>query len=502
MQLFHVRTGAKMKKINLIYLLVLSLLITNVKLYSQRYNLETFAPKQLDVYQDKLLMLGYDWENNGVLSIFIKNANDTSFLITNITKDLNLELNVQSKVRFDNYGNIWAFGKSNLWKYENGGWIDVQTPPDLLPNRQFRDFCFDNENNLFVSVMIGFERWRETVNGTVYVVYDSVNNELLKINTKTPIVSYEVVKKFNHKLEHEFDAIHSITKRPDGAIVCALAEATSNLMIYNDGELSYQTIPVNPDGLRAQVTSIDYDNQMNLWYSVGCAGQFFNQALSNGVHKILDNGTHIHWDSSDGLKGELFNERRFEPTLSVHDISINKKTGLIWGVTDFGVFSIDEKKSKKNQLTFYSRDSLINQKFRLFPSNVSGSGSGFEFVTLVHHESKSFFASQKGFLEMLGKDAPSSAANLDVSHTNFIDIYPLPSSISEVFVAIKNNEFVNGSTLSIVDMSGRTLQRIQIESATGNIQIPVNTKNFASGTYYAILRSGNNTISKQFIVTK
>ncbi|MBL8004190.1 MAG: T9SS type A sorting domain-containing protein [Candidatus Kapabacteria bacterium] len=488
-----------MKKINLIILLLLSILTNNVRLISQN-PLGQFAPKQLDVYKDKILILGYDWEKNGLLSIFTKNVNDTSLSITNITQDINLELNVQSKVRFDNFGNIWAFGKSNLWKYENGGWIDVQTPPDLLPNRQFRDFCFDNENNLYVSVMIGFERYRETVNGTVYVVYDSVNNELLKINTKTPTVSYDVIKKFNHKLEHEFDAIHAITKRPDGAISCILAEVTNNLMIYNNGALSYETIPVSPDGLLAKVTSMVYDTDKNLLYSVKCAGQFFNLAPSNGVHKITVNGTHFYWDSSDGLKGELFNDRRFEPTLSVHDISINKKTGLIWGVTDFGVFSIDETKPKQNQLTFYSRDSLVNQKFRYFPSKVSGSGSGFEFVTLVHHENKSFFASQLGFLEITGNETPSSVANNDISLTNSIDILPLPSSKSEVFISINNHEFVNGSTLSIVDMSGRTLQRIQIESATGNIQIPVNTKDLSSGTYYAVLRSGRNTISKQFIV--
>lgn len=494
--------GAKMKKIKFL-LLLLSILSANGILSSQNIGLGRFAPIQLDVFQDRLLMLGYDWEDKGVLSIFIKNVNDTSFSITNITQDINLELNVLSKVRFDNFGNIWAFGKSNLWKYENGVWVDVPTPSDLLPNRQFRDFCFDNENNLFVSVMIGFERWRETVNGTVYVVYDSVNNELLKINTNTPTVSYDVIKKFNHKLEHEFDAIHAITKRSDGAIVCVLAEESNNLMIYNSGNLSYSTIPlVNPNGLNARVTSIKYDKQMNLWYSVKSAGQFYDQAPSNGVHKIYENGTHIHWDSSDGLKGELFNDRRFEPTLSVHDLSVNIKTGLVWGATDYGVFSIDESKSKNKQLTFYSRDSLANQKFRFFPSKVSGSGSGFEFVTLVHHENKSFFASQLGFLEMVGKDTPSSVGNPDISLNKSIDVFPLPSSKSEVFISINNHEFVNGSTLSIVDMSGRTLQRIQIESANGNIQIPINTKDLTSGTYYAVLRSGKNSISKQFIVTK
>jgi hypothetical protein len=493
--------GAKMKKINLIILLILSLLTNNVSLLSQN-PLGQFAPIQLDIYKDKILILGYDWDKNGLLSIFTKNVNDTAFSITNITKDINLELNVHSKVRFDNFGNIWAFGKSNLWKYENGVWIDLPTPPDLLPNRQFRDFCFDNENNLFVGVMIGFERYRETVNGTVYVVYDSVNNELVKINTNTPTVSYVVIKKFYHKLEHEFDAIHAITKRPDGAIASIIAEKTSNLMIYKNGELTYQTIPVSPDGLLAKVTSMVYDTDMNLWYSVKCAGQFFNQAPSNGVHKNTVNGTHFYWDSSDGLKGELFNDRRFEPTLSVHDISINKKTGLIWGVTDFGVFSIDETKKLNNQLTFYSRDSLVNQKLRYFPSKVSGSGSAFEFVTLVHHESKSFFASQLGFLEIADKETPSSLGHLDVIRKSSIEIFPLPSSQSEVFVSINNHEFVNGSTLSIVDMSGRVVQYIQIESATGNIQIPVNTKDFSSGTYHAVLRTGKNTISKQFVISK
>lgn len=482
---------------------LLSILTANVCLHSQNHALGQFAPTQLDAYKDKLLILGYDWENKGILSIYIKNVNDTAFAITNITKDINLELNVHSKVRFDNFGNIWAFGKSNLWKYENGGWIDVQTPPDLLPNRQFRDFCFDDENNLFVSVMIGFERFRETVNGTVYVVYDSVNNELLKINTNTATVSYEVIKKFNHKFEHEFDAIHAITKRPDGAIVCVLAESSNNLMIYNNGELSYQTIPVNPDGLRAQVTSIDYDSQMNLWYSVKSASQFFNKSTSNGVHKISTTGIHTRWDSTHGLKTSLFQRFRFEPTMSVEQISIDKVNNIVWGVTRFGFFSINESKPNFEQLTFYTRDSLINKKFKYYTSNTSlNDSTQFEFASVTQNENRTFFASQMGLLEIAGKETQSSVGNLDVNLNNSIDIFPLPSSKSEVFVTIKNNEFVNGSTLSIIDMSGRTLQLIQIESANGNIQIPVNIKDLSSGTYYAVLRSGRNTISKQFVVSK
>lgn len=489
-----------MKKTQEFYLLIVTLVLSSVNLCSQDRVLANFAPKQLDVFQDKILLLGYDWENKGILSVFIKNVNDTAFSATNITKDINLELNVLSKVHFDNVGNIWAFGKNNLWKYSNGQWINVPAPSDLLPNRQFRDFCFDNDNNLFVSVWIGFERYRETVNGTVYVVYDSVNNELLKINTNSPTISYDVVKKFNDKQEHFYDAINAITKRPDGAIACILAEATNNLMIYNKGELSYKTIPVNPNGLLAEVTSMDYDDKMNLWYSVKSGGQFYNEAPSNGVHKFTSSGLHSRWDSTHGLKGSLFRKYRYEPTLSVHDISINGNTGLVWGVTDYGVFSIDDAKPINNQLTFYSRDSLVNQKFRYFQTNVSGSGSEFQFVSLIHHENKSFFTSQLGFLEFIENNLPLSVLHLAKGKEIYINIFPLPSRNCDVMLSIENVEFINGSTLSIVDMSGRTVQRIQIESATGNIQIPVNTKNLTSGTYFIVLRSGRNMVTKEFVV--
>jgi len=491
-----------MKKFEFIGLFILINILTCVGTFCQADVWNRFNPKQIDVFQNKMLLLGYDSNKGGVLSVFIRNLFDTTFSIENITEDVNLELNNSSNVHFDNHGNIWAFGRNNLWKYENEEWQEISFPNDLITNnRKFREFCFDDENNLFVIVYVEFERRRDTINGTIYVILDSVNSELLKINANNPTLSYEVIKKYNYKEQHDFGAIHAITKRPDGAIVCILAEESNNLMIYKDNQLSFQTIPINPDGFKVEVTSMEYDNHLNLWYSVRTSSPNTELLLSNGVHKFTNTGTHLLWDSSFGLNGKLFQKNRPEPTLSVHNISINQSTGLVWGGTDYGFFSIDESKPLRNQLTFYSRDSLINPQFRYFPTKVSiGKPNEFEFVTIVQYENKSFFASQKGFLEMVGKDTPSSVGNLDVSLTNSIDIYPLPSSTSEVFVAIKNNVFVNGSTLSIVDMSGRTLQLIQIESATGNIQIPVNTKNFASGTYYAILRSGNNTISKQFIV--
>lgn len=492
--------GVSMKKFQMICLLMVTLFLPSLNLFSQNHVLGNFAPTQLDTYKDKLLMLGFDWNNKGLLSIFIKNTNDTSFSLTNITKDINLELNVNSKVHFDNFGNIWAFGKRNLWKYSNGQWIDVPTPPDLLPNRQFRDFCFDDENNLFVGVIIGFERYRETVNGTVYVVYDSVNNELLKIKTNTPTVSYEVIKKFYDKEEHFYDAIHAIAKRPDGAIVCILAETADNLMIYKNNQLSYQTIPVNPNGLNADVTSMEYDNNLNLWYSVKSAGQFYNESPSNGVHRISPSGTHTRWDSTHGLKGSLFRKHRYEPTLSVEKISINKVNNLVWGATEFGFFSIDESKPISDQLTFYTRDSLVNPKFKYYSSNVSNSSNQFEFVTIAQNGRNTFLASQMGFLEIVDKDTPSSIGNLYINLNNSIDIFPLPSSKSEVFVTINNHESITGSTLSIMDMSGRTVQLIQIESSSGYIQIPISTEDLSSGTYYAVLRSGRNVVTKQLVV--
>jgi len=496
--------GAKMKKITIILFNVLLLCVTTLNLYCQvdiTNVFTSFLPKQIDSYQDKLLFLGYDWNNSGILSIYMKSVNESNF--TNITENINLNLDVHQKVHFDNFGNIWAFGKNNLWKYENGKWNDVPTPPDLLPKRQFRDFCFDNENNLFVSVRIGFERSRETINGTVYVVYDSVNNELLKINTNTPTVSFEVVKKFYDKLEHFYDAIHTITRRPDGAIVCILAEKENNLMIYKNDELSFSSIPVNPDGLSAEVTSMKYDNQMNLWYSVKAAGQFYDESPYNGVHKFTTSGLHIRWDSSDGLRGKLFQEFRNEPTLSVHDIAINQNTGLIWGVTSFGFFSIDESKPKSNQLTFYGRDSLVNQKFRFFPTNASVSGNEFLFESITQHNQNTYLVSQLGYLEIIDKNPPSNVENFNTSNNISINVFPIPSSNTEVFITIQSKEFVNGSTLRIMDMSGRTVQLMQIESSSsGNIQIPIDAKEMTSGTYYAVFQNGRNKLSKQFVITK
>ena len=105
-----------------------------------------------------------------------------------------------------------------------------------------------------------------------------------------------------------------------------------------------------------------------------------------------------------------------------------------------------------------------------------------------------------GFLEIVDKATPSSIGNLYISLKNSIDIFPLPSSKSEVFVTINNHEPITGSTLSIMDMSGRTVQLIQIESSSGNIQIPINTEDLSSGTYYAVLQSGRNVVTKQFVV--
>ncbi len=39
-----------------------------------------------------------------------------------------------------------------------------------------------------------------------------------------------------------------------------------------------------------------------------------------------------------------------------------------------------------------------------------------------------------------------------------------------------------------------------IERSIGSFQIPIHTKDFPAGTYFAVLRSGNDVVSKQFIV--
>ncbi|HRI31145.1 MAG TPA: T9SS type A sorting domain-containing protein, partial [Candidatus Kapabacteria bacterium] len=132
--------------------------------------------------------------------------------------------------------------------------------------------------------------------------------------------------------------------------------------------------------------------------------------------------------------------------------------------------------------------------------NVSNSSNQFEFVTIAQNGRNTFLASQMGFLEIVDKDTPSSIRNLYINLNNSIDIFPLPSFKSEVFVTINNHESITGSTLSIMDMSGRTVQLIQIESSSGYIQIPISTEDLSSGTYYAVLRSGRNVVTKQLVV--
>lgn len=494
MKLFHVRTCVEMKKVLVIISSLAIFSIMNLNAFSQVDDpfKNALAPVNLDTYNDKILSMGYNWRDKGILSVYVKKENDSVF--TNLTEDNDLGLNINSKVRFDNYGNIWAFGRQNIWKFENNQWDTVPTPPNLLPNRYFRDFCFDDDNNIIVIVWIGFEKSRQEINGTVYVTYDSVQNELLKISTQN--LDFQVLKKFYHHPKFFYGAFKSIAKGLDGTVAILIDDDTNNVMIIKDNKSSYRTIESKESGILEGYlsSSLAIDKEMNLWITV--RNDDF-KSKTNGLYKFTNSGVVTSWDSADGLAGKLFMPIRYPRTINVNNVSINQKTGIVWCGTDFGFFSIDESKPKNQQLTFYPRDS-INENYTLFRY-----GGFFDhpmkIIDIKFLGERMYFANPLALLEY--KKPEPNVSVLEAQTTNIIvDVFPVPSTKGNILISVKNVQFVNGSMLGIVDMSGRTVQLIQIESTTGNIQIPVNTKDLSSGAYYAVLQCGKNTISKQFIV--
>lgn len=456
------------------------------------------APIHLETYQNFILCTGFNWNNKGILSVYIKEKTDTIF--TNITEGIDLGLNVSSKVRYDNNGTIWAFGRNNLWKYDQGQWDSVTTPPDLLPNRYFQDFRFDSDNNLIVIVKRYFESGRQNSQGTVLIYVDSTHNELLKITTNNSAVSYEILKKYYQYEQNGNGLFQSITKRNDGAVAVYLREDTNNVLLYKDGIISYQTAIIDKLQNQPNITSMAYDREMNLWVSVNSIDPL-DKRNHNGLYKFTSTNTFRKWDSSAGLAGEKYMSIRYPGTLGVNCVSSNHETGLIWCGTDYGFFSVDETKPQNEQVAFYTRDSLDNQ-YKLFRY-----GGFFDHplkvTDITFLEEARYFANPLALIEYKKLDNKTTVQNEDSDLLLLqMNLYPIPSKEENLTLSIDNVGFVNEATIKIVDALGNRKNTMKIEGFYGKIEIPLETKELSSGMYNVIFSIGANVYSKQFVVIK
>lgn len=453
------------------------------------------APINLDAYQNKVLSMGYNWQNDGLLSVYTKEKTDTIF--TNVTEGVDLGLNVNSRVRFDNNGVIWAFGRNNLWKYEQGIWDSVPTPPDLLPNRYFKDFSFDSKNNLIVIVEQQFESNRINSQGTTIVYIDSTNFEILQLSNLNKNVTYSTLKKSFDFNNFENGYPQAITKRNDGSVAVYSSEDTNNVMIVNDGTISYQTSLLGQINNRPFITSMAYDKDLNLWVTVNADP--LDMRNHNGLYKFTSSSTLERWDSSNGIAGKDYMKIRYPGTLGVDKVSINNETGIVWCGTEYGFFSVDESKPKNEQLTFYTRDSL-DSRYKLYRYG-GFFDHNFTIRDIVFHGEKIYYANPLALIEFGYTDLISSV-HLDNSSQIQMKVYPMPSVQENVTLSIDYNGFIDGAKISIVDASGKTHKTIRIEYSIGKIEIPIDTKDLQSGTYNAILTIGTDMHSKQFVVVR
>jgi hypothetical protein len=487
----HANSHTEMIKLLLVFSV---LFLSCINLYSQKdlYS-ENLGPDQLDSFEDQVLIVGYNWDKDGILSVFLKKGNETTF--TNISTDIENELQESSKVHFDNVGRIWAFGVHNILVYENDKWHKFPKPKEILSDSRMFDFCFDSNNDIYGILITEYVRFRDTLKKLT--VLDSINYDFVKYSNKTHQLN--VIKKVYDSRKSSFNSIPVIISRPDDAIVCLLMEDTNNIMVYKDGHFNYETIPMIHDGFQSIVTSMFYDNSMNMWLSVKNSYQLYFDCPANGVHKFSPNGDHIKWDSSVGLKGQLYNLVNPPATLGVNKIVFDKKTGIVWGGTDFGLFSIDEKKSRKEQLTFYTRDS-IDSRYR---KTILGGyyDWALRIIDVCVIANNIYFAHSLALIEMnKNYDGTSIFEYQSEIPSISVDIYPTPSLSSKVEITIKSHTTDREVTLEIVDLSGKSLQRFLVKSISGQIQIPVDTKDFPKGTYFAVVNIGGKFVSKKFLI--
>ena len=476
-------------------LLVFSVLfLLSINLYSQKdlYS-ENLGPDQLDTFEDQVLLVGYNWDKDGMYEIFLKKGNETTF--TNISTEIENELQKRSKVHFDKLGRIWAFGVQNVLVYENEKWHKFPKPKEILPDSRMIDFCFDSNNDIYGILLTNYVRFKDTIKNLT--VLDSINYDLVKLSTET--FQIKSIKKFYNSQSNFFGAIQAITQRPDNAIVCITLEEANNIMIYKEGSIHFETLPFFIDGYSSIISSIFYDNAMNLWISVRNSFEFYNNCPSNGVHKFSPNGEHVFWDSSSGLKGQLYSSVNPPATLGVNKIAFDKNTGMVWGGTDFGFFSIDEKKSKSEQLTFYTRDSIdSNYRKTILAGYYHWTFVIFDIASISNYI---YYANSLALIEMNKNYDGTSIFDYQSEVPSIsVDIYPTPSLSSNVEITIKSQTNERDVTLEIVDLSGISLQRFLVKSISGQIQIPLDTKDLPAGTYFAVVNIGRKFVSKKFLI--
>ncbi len=253
-----------MKRFTIILILYYIISINNI--YSITISSENFGCYQLiamDKFADKVVILGMEsvvvdnkitnyptiqYIENGVMTVL------PNYIITD-EGEVALELSPQSRIRFDDHGNLWFTGKS-LYKYEDSKWKEFFISDKYSYARFYEHLAIDAEDNVWLTTSV-FDKYNSSsINFSELYMFNGITFE--KILQRTP---YSIYSTYNTLINSE-----KLIRLKDGRIAFhkTLSRQGDEIIDSLDGELDliiYE--PGNTASEAHRIRTYDWDSLFN-----------------------------------------------------------------------------------------------------------------------------------------------------------------------------------------------------------------------------------------------
>jgi len=129
-------------------------------------------------------------------------------------------------------------------------------------------------------------------------------------------------------------------------------------------------------------------------------------------------------------------------------------------------------------------------------ANISATATGLSAVKYQVRAYAETLDGGKTYGDILDFNMSTSINSIDTDNLN-VNLYPNPAS-SEATLSIKG---INGKVkISITDVQGRSISRIERESSNGEVNHSINLEAYAKGVYYIRIQSDNSIKTQKLIV--
>lgn len=255
------------------------------------------------------------------------------------------------------------------------------------------------------------------------------------------------------------------------------AETNNLIIISPDGGADGQV----DDAIDTAFTTAILDS-MEIWYSIDTT-------------KIYAMG--FSWGGKTTYTYGLKNSKRFGGFIPIGAaINGSSEIASVAANADSEAFYVVHGGNDSPNTRFYPLVASLNNNNAIVETKLlSGVGHTIDFPNRNAILSRAFF-----WVDSVNCEQIASLSNLEYQDFKNMDIYPNPVKSGELLKLNFKPAGPSTYSLKIVDLSGRTLKTQDLEMASGQSELSVNTDNLISGQYIFLLDNGDQKFRSNFSI--